>query len=124
MTDLNSTQLMEHCDGSQPIETLRAYLRSRGLEAYYKKRNSINEIDPDLMLRAERYFLLSQIDIFWKNHLQEMKSLQQVVGLRGYAQRDPLTEYKLDGYNLFVEMLSQIRRKVVYCIYSFQPTTA
>merc|ERR1711959_486649 len=90
--------------------------------AYNNKKHMINKIDPNLMSRAERYFLLSQIDKFWKDHLQEIKSLQQVVGLRSYAQLDPLTEYKLEGYDLFLDMLSKIRRKVVFCIYTFQPT--
>ena len=47
--------------------------------------------------------------------------LQQAVGLRGYAQKDPLIEYKLRGYNLFVEMMAQIRRNVIYSVYQFQP---
>jgi len=51
--------------------------------------------------------------------LQAIKFVQQAVGLRGYAQRDPLTEYKLEGYNLFVEMLAQIRRNVIYSCYQF-----
>ena len=48
-------------------------------------------------------------------------SVQQAVGLRGYAQKDPLIEYKLEGYNLFVEMMAQIRRNVIYSVYQFQP---
>ena len=50
-----------------------------------------------------------------------MKFLQQAIGLRGYAQRDPLTEYKLEGYNLFLEMMAQIRRNVIYNVYVFKP---
>ena len=42
-----------------------------------------------------------------------MKFLQQAVGLRGYAQRDPLAEYKLEGYQLFLEMMAAIRRNTV-----------
>jgi preprotein translocase subunit SecA len=47
---------------------------------------------------------------------QAIKFLQQAVGLRGYAAKDPLTEFKLEGYNLFVEMSAQIRRNVIYNI--------
>ena len=43
-----------------------------------------------------------------------MKFLQQAVGLRGYAQRDPLAEYKLEGYELFLEMMAAIRRNTVH----------
>lgn len=41
----------------------------------------------------------------------------QAVGLRGYGQKDPLIEYKLEGYNLFLEMMAQIRRNVIYSVY-------
>jgi preprotein translocase subunit SecA len=44
------------------------------------------------------------------------------VGLRGYASKDPLTEFKLEGYNLFLETMAQIRRNVIYNIYVFQPS--
>ena len=70
-----------------------------------------------LMKEAERFLILSNIDRLWKEHLQALKFVQQAVGLRGYAQRDPLIEYKLEGYNLFLEMMGQIRRNVIYSIY-------
>jgi preprotein translocase subunit SecA len=72
---------------------------------------------PSLMKEAERFLILSNIDRLWKEHLQAIKFVQQAVGLRGYAQRDPLIEYKLEGYNLFLEMMAQIRRNVIYSIY-------
>ena len=58
---------------------------------------------------AQRFFVLTQTDNLWKEHLQAIKFLQQAVGFRGYAQRDPLVEYKLEGYNLFLEMMAQAR---------------
>lgn len=69
------------------------------------------------MKEAERFLILSNIDRLWKEHLQALKFVQQAVSLRGYAQRDPLIEYKLEGYNLFLEMMAQIRRNVIYSIY-------
>lgn len=77
----------------------------------------VEEETPGLMTEAERYFVLSQTDRLWKEHLQALKFLQQAVGLRGYAQRDPLVEYKLEGYNLFLELMAQIRRNVIYSVY-------
>jgi len=59
------------------------------------------------MKEAERFLILSNIDRLWKEHLQALKFVQQAVGLRGYAQRDPLIEYKLEGYNLFLDMMAQ-----------------
>ncbi len=50
-----------------------------------------------------------------------MKFLQQAVGLRGYAQREPLAEYKLEGYGLFLEMMAKIRRNAIFNVYSFRP---
>jgi preprotein translocase subunit SecA len=69
------------------------------------------------MKEAERFLILSNIDKLWKEHLQALKFVQQAVGLRGYAQRDPLIEYKLEGYNLFLDMMAQIRRNVIYSVY-------
>ncbi|KAG8045350.1 hypothetical protein GUJ93_ZPchr0008g14003 [Zizania palustris] len=76
---------------------------------------------PGLMKEAERFLILSNIDRLWKQHLQALKFVQQAVGLRGYAQRDPLIEYKLEGYNLFLDMMAQIRRNVIYSVYQFRP---
>lgn len=103
------------------FESLREYLRKRGQEAYLQKRQQIEKETKGLMTEAERFFVLSQTDRLWKEHLQSLKFLQQAVGLRGYAQRDPLVEYKLEGYNLFIELMAQIRRNVIYSVYQFKP---
>lgn len=101
-------------------EELRDYLHFRGREAYLQKRDIVEKERPGLMKDAERFLVLSNIDRLWKEHLQALKFVQQAVGLRGYAQRDPLIEYKLEGYNLFLEMMAQIRRNVIYSIYQFR----
>uniref|UniRef100_A0A0E0JHT8 Protein translocase subunit SecA n=1 Tax=Oryza punctata TaxID=4537 RepID=A0A0E0JHT8_ORYPU len=95
---------------SLSYEDLREYLRTRGREAYYQKAEIVEKQAPGLMKEAERFLILSNIDRLWKEHLQALKFVQQAVGLRGYAQRDPLIEYKLEGYNLFLDMMAQIRR--------------
>uniref|UniRef100_A0A0A0KPR2 Protein translocase subunit SecA n=1 Tax=Cucumis sativus TaxID=3659 RepID=A0A0A0KPR2_CUCSA len=102
-------------------ESLQNYLRLRGREAYLQKRDIVEKEAPGLMKEAERFLILSNIDRLWKEHLQAIKFVQQAVGLRGYAQRDPLIEYKLEGYNLFLDMMAQIRRNVIYSIYQFKP---
>ncbi|KHN00241.1 Protein translocase subunit SecA, chloroplastic [Glycine soja] len=102
-------------------EELRNYLRLRGREAYLQKRDIVEQQAAGLMKEAERFLILSNIDRLWKEHLQALKFVQQAVGLRGYAQRDPLIEYKLEGYNLFLDMMAQIRRNVMYSVYQFQP---
>ncbi|KAK1378633.1 hypothetical protein POM88_025377 [Heracleum sosnowskyi] len=85
------------------------------------KREIVENQKSGLMKEAERFLLLNNIDRLWKEHLQALKFVQQAVGLRGYAQRDPLIEYKLEGYNLFIEMMAQIGRNVIYSIYQFKP---
>ncbi|GAU40571.1 hypothetical protein TSUD_35880 [Trifolium subterraneum] len=118
LSDLTPDLLRNECSD---YEGLRSYLRLRGKEAYLQKRDIVDQQAPGLMKEAERFLILSNIDRLWKEHLQALKFVQQAVGLRGYAQRDPLIEYKLEGYNLFLEMMAQIRRNVIYSIYQFKP---
>lgn len=118
LNDLTPEQLKTNASS---YEELRDYLHYRGREAYLQKRDIIDKQAPGLMKDAERFLVLSNIDRLWKEHLQAIKFVQQAVGLRGYAQRDPLIEYKLEGYNLFLEMMAQIRRNVIYSIYQFKP---
>ncbi|RLM91694.1 protein translocase subunit SECA1, chloroplastic [Panicum miliaceum] len=106
---------------SSRYEDLQEYLRKRGREAYFQKAEIVEKQAPGLMKEAERFLILSNIDRLWKEHLQALKFVQQAVGLRGYAQRDPLIEYKLEGYNLFLDMMAQIRRNVIYSVYQFKP---
>lgn len=118
LDDLTPDLLQTKCS---TYEELRDYLRIRGREAYLQKREIVEKEAPGLMMEAEKFLILSNIDRLWKEHLQALKFVQQAVGLRGYAQRDPLIEYKLEGYNLFIEMMAQIRRNVIYSIYQFKP---
>ncbi|BAC89777.1 preprotein translocase subunit SecA [Gloeobacter violaceus] len=96
-------------------------LKSQALLAYETREEYINAIQPDLMREAERYFILNQIDTLWREHLQQMDSLREMIGLRGYGQKDPLIEYKNEGYELFLQMLVEVRRNVVFALYHFQP---
>ncbi|XP_042515546.1 protein translocase subunit SecA, chloroplastic [Macadamia integrifolia] len=118
LNDLTPDLLENKCSG---YEDLQDYLHYRGREAYLQKRDIVEKQAPGLMKEAERFLVLSNIDRLWKEHLQALKFVQQAVSLRGYAQRDPLIEYKLEGYNLFLDMMAQIRRNVIYSIYQFQP---
>jgi len=104
------------------FEEIRTYLRKRAVDAYYQKVEEVEGVEKGLMWQAERFFVLTQTDNLWKQHLQAIKFLQTAVGLRGYAQKDPLIEYKLEGYNLFLDMMAQIRRNCIYSVYQFQPT--
>ena len=58
-----------------------------------------------------RWMMLNCLDLQWKDHLLSMDHLKDGIGLRGYAQKDPLREYQLEGFELFQEMLARIRRE-------------
>src|SRR5262244_1300664 len=66
----------------------------------------------DLMRQVERTILLQILDHLWREHLVMLEHLRQVIGLRGYGQRDPLNEYKAESYNLFEAMSQNLREAV------------
>lgn len=111
----------EELQAQGDFEGIRMHLRKRAVDAYYQKVEEVESVEKELMWQAERFFVLTQTDNLWKQHLQAIKFLQTAVGLRGYAQKDPLIEYKLEGYNLFLDMMAQIRRNCIYSVYQFQP---
>ncbi|MBF0507928.1 MAG: preprotein translocase subunit SecA, partial [Deltaproteobacteria bacterium] len=68
----------------------------------------------------ERIIMLQVIDVLWKDHLLAMDHLKEGIGLRGYAQVDPLREYKKEGYNMFMEMVDQIKETALNRLFSVQ----
>jgi preprotein translocase subunit SecA len=64
------------------------------------------------MRAVEKQVLLQTLDHLWREHLATLDHLRSVVGFRGYAQRDPLNEYKTEGFELFQAMLASLRRGV------------
>jgi preprotein translocase subunit SecA len=67
---------------------------------------------PDVLRYVEKSILLQTLDHLWREHLVMLEHLRQVVGLRGYAQRDPLNEYKSEAFNLFEAMSQSLREAV------------
>jgi len=70
------------------------------------------EFGPDIMRQVEKSVLLQTLDHLWRDHLVTLEHLRQVVGLRGYGQRDPLNEYQTESFTLFEAMLAQLREDV------------
>jgi len=64
------------------------------------------------MRYVEKSILLQTIDHLWREHLIMLEHLRQVIGLRGYGQRDPLNEYKAESFNLFETMIGNLREAV------------
>ncbi|NES25922.1 MAG: preprotein translocase subunit SecA, partial [Symploca sp. SIO3E6] len=110
----------EHLD-DMTIGEIKTFLHEEVRKAYDIKEAQVDQIQAGLMRQAERFFILQQIDTLWREHLQSMDALRESVGLRGYGQKDPLIEYKQEGYEMFLEMMIDIRRNVVYSLFQFQP---
>ena len=66
-------------------------------------------ITPEQMRSVEKSFLLQMIDLQWREHLMHLDHLRNVIGLRGYGQRDPLNEYKTEAFSLFEKLLGDLR---------------
>jgi preprotein translocase subunit SecA len=67
---------------------------------------------PEIMRQVEKAVLMQTLDHLWREHLVTLDHLRQVIGFRGYAQRDPLNEYKTEGFELFRAMLANLREVV------------
>jgi preprotein translocase subunit SecA len=88
-------------------------LRERILEAADRMMaEKLEAFGPDTMRSIEKQLLLQTIDAKWREHLLRLEHLRSVVGFRGYAQRDPLNEYKTEAFQLFDSMLTSLRLDV------------
>jgi preprotein translocase subunit SecA len=87
-------------------EAIREELREHIVEAYQHKEK---ELTPELLRYLEKMVLLQVIDHHWKDHLLGMDQLRDGIGLRGYGQKDPLVEYKREGFDMFAAMMGRIK---------------
>ncbi|HCA43823.1 MAG TPA: preprotein translocase subunit SecA [Bacteroidetes bacterium] len=90
--------------------------------AYYERKEE--RYGAELMGQIERFAFLSIIDEKWKEHLREMDDLKEGINFRAYGQKDPLIEYKMDGFKMFEEMMDEISVEIINFIFKFttQPT--
>ena len=79
------------------------------------------QFGPDTMRQVEKAVLLQTLDQLWREHIVVLEHLRQVIGLRGYGQRDPLNEYKTEGFTLFEALLVELRRAVTGQLAHVQP---
>ncbi|MDP2039235.1 MAG: SEC-C metal-binding domain-containing protein, partial [Ignavibacteria bacterium] len=86
---------------------------------FYSRKEEM--LGSELMSRLEQYAVLSVTDNKWREHLREMDDLKEGIGLRAYGQKDPLLEYKGEAYNLFVNLLGDLRNEVVSFCFKFWP---
>ena len=90
---------------------LKQDLKQKAVVLYEVKETEFPE--PEMIREAERVILLKVIDRKWMTHIDDMEQLRQGIGLQAYGQRDPLVEYKLNGYEMFDAMTESIREDTV-----------
>lgn len=99
-----------------PEEAQEALLNAVA-DAYDKRKE---ELSPTMMNSMSRYILLQVVDQLWKDHLYSMDVLRQGIGLRGYGQRDPFTEYKFEATNMFNDMIDALKAEVTNFVFKMQ----
>jgi len=98
-------------------EYTKERLRQEFIDAAVKIYNSKEEeYGSDLMRELERIILLKNVDEKWMDHIDAMDQLRYGIGMRAYGQRDPVVEYKFEGFEMFEEMVSSIQRDAVRMI--------
>jgi len=99
------------------------YITARVIEdcekAYAVREESLTS---EVMRELERKVLLSVLDRKWREHLYEMDYLQEGIGLRAMAQRDPLVEYQREGYELFSAMMDAIKEEIAGFLFNIEIT--
>ncbi|MDK8873581.1 preprotein translocase subunit SecA [Paracoccus sp. SSJ] len=101
-------------------DTIRERIQ-QATDAYMAQK--AEQFGPENMRQIEKQVLLQQIDSKWREHLVTLEHLRSVVGFRGYAQRDPLSEYKTEGFQLFETMLDGLRFDVTQQLARIRPLT-
>ncbi|MZG54215.1 MAG: preprotein translocase subunit SecA [Nitrospinae bacterium] len=109
---------LEHCNSEKLYEAV-----SQAIEETYQLREDKVVglgIDPSAMRHQEKLIMLQVLDTLWKDHLLGMDHLKEGIGLRGYAQKNPLTEYKKEGFALFSNLMSRIKEEITEFLFKVQ----
>lgn len=121
---------------AQAQEDFNIQLNQENLKKYFKNNNNfeayieealirdyeakMQHIDPKTRSEIEKLVYLQTLDNLWREHLYVMDNLKTGIGLRGYNQKDPLVEYKKESYNLFVELIEQIKYTAIKMLQKVQ----
>jgi preprotein translocase subunit SecA len=114
-------QLLAEIGGAEALDAdfLEARILEDARDAYQKREA---ELGSDVLRELERKVLLSVLDRKWREHLYEMDYLQEGIGLRAMAQRDPLVEYQREGYELFSAMMDAIKEELASLVFNVEVT--
>ncbi|MBQ6695622.1 MAG: preprotein translocase subunit SecA [Lachnospiraceae bacterium] len=95
--------------------SLKQQLKEEAVKLYEAKETEFP--DPEAIREIERVILLKVIDRKWMDHIDDMDQLRQGIGLQAYAQRNPIVEYKMAGYDMFDEMTQNIKEETVRMLF-------
>ena len=104
---------LEGCDRIKLHDSIMA-----GITAEYAKKEEL--VDLEFFRLNERMIMLQVLDGLWRDHLLSMDHLKEGIGLRGYAQKNPLTEYKKEGFELFSQMNQRMKEEIVQFLFKVQ----
>ena len=93
-------------ENKNDISKISEELKKKAMEIYAQKEE---EIGSDQMRELERVVMLKVVDEKWMNHIDSMDELKNGIGLRAYGQKDPVVQYRLEGFDMFDEMISDIK---------------
>jgi len=98
-------------------EVLKEKIHEETVGAYERKEKELGE---GIMRQLETMIMLQVLDSQWKDHLYSMDHLKEGIGLRGYGQKDPLVEYKREGYDMFSAMIDRIEEESLQYLFRVQ----
>ncbi len=105
---------VSHFDGSYDVDDVIDFIVDEGLTRYEEREE---ELGGDVLKSVERSVMLSVIDNKWREHLSEMDYLRAGIGLRAMGQRDPLTEYQREAFDMFTDLVDSVKRDSVRYLY-------
>ena len=116
---LTAAEAVDEAGGEQGMsaESLAEVIRVNAQESYDQREE---ELTPEIMRELERRVVLAVLDRKWREHLYEMDYLREGIGLRAWAQRDPLVEYQREGFDMFNAMMDGIKEESVGNLFNLQ----
>ncbi len=115
--EASQKQLVAQLEQYHTAEEKSEFLINLAVDMYTKREEQMGAL---LTRQVEKFVMLSVIDNLWMSHLDAMDNLRQGIGLRGYAQKDPLVEYKNEGYRMFEQLMWSVDDAIVHRIFKVQ----